>query len=220
MNLERYKTEIELIEKQNNVEHDLYNIIAEVIRERQSFFNVSLRDVSNRQRTKEAKEKVLWGLKGFPDFVIFDKRYEPEQNVDRKYLYGAIEAKFIDKPLFNENDDLKQLWGHLLWFKEIIYTNGIIWEFYKIDDFKIDEITKGKLICLQNESSLKLAKKGIIYRKIDNLLDCVCRNYCIDELRKTEPFVLRDETKVWQEEQWNKLVDYLDNYKFPLSNQR
>ena len=113
MNLERYKTEIELIEKQNNVEHDLYNIIAEVIRERQSFFNVSLRDVTNRQRTKEAKEKVLWGLKGFPEFVIFDKRYEPEQNVDRKYLYGAIEAKFVDKPLFNENDDLKQLWGHL-----------------------------------------------------------------------------------------------------------
>ena len=51
MNLERYKTEIELIEKQNHVEHDLYNIIAEVMRERQSFFNVSLRDVSNRQRT-------------------------------------------------------------------------------------------------------------------------------------------------------------------------
>ena len=33
MNWEQYKKEIELIEKQNNVEHDLYNIIADMIRE-------------------------------------------------------------------------------------------------------------------------------------------------------------------------------------------
>ncbi len=55
MKWEEYISEIELIEKQNNTEHDLYNIIANVLRERLAFKKVSLRDVGDRQRTVEEK---------------------------------------------------------------------------------------------------------------------------------------------------------------------
>ena len=34
MRWKKYKAEVELIEKQNDVEHDLYNIIANVIRQK------------------------------------------------------------------------------------------------------------------------------------------------------------------------------------------
>lgn len=61
MKWEEYISEIELIEKQNNTEHDLYNIIANILRERLAFKKVSLRDVGDRQRTME--EKAFWGLR-------------------------------------------------------------------------------------------------------------------------------------------------------------
>lgn len=119
MKWEKYITEIELIEKQNDVEHDLYNIIADVIRDRDAFSDISLRDISNRRRSKNKKEKVFWGLMGFPDFVLLDMEYQPvENNVDRKYLYGVIEAKFVDKPLYKDYDDKKQLWGIFYGLKE------------------------------------------------------------------------------------------------------
>lgn len=110
MKWEKYKSEVELIEKQNDVEHDLYNIIANVIRDRYAFADISLRDIGNRRRSKNRKEKVFWGLKGFPDFVIHDTKYQPvKDNVDRKYLYGVIEAKFVDKPLYIKCGDKRQL---------------------------------------------------------------------------------------------------------------
>lgn len=52
MTFNDYIREIELIEKQNCVEHDLYSIIANVIRGRKNIKNLSLRVVSNRNRTK------------------------------------------------------------------------------------------------------------------------------------------------------------------------
>lgn len=219
MNWEQYKKEIELIEKQNNVEHDLYNIIADMIRERKAFADVSLRDISGRQRTKSTQEKVFWGLRGFPDFVILDKMYEPKDgNTDREYLYGVIEAKFVDKSLCKKLSDIRQLWGHLLWFKKVIYTNGIVWKFYKIDDSDIKTIVKEtsekQLTYLQDESYFKLARKGIKYEEIDNILECIREKYNIDEFQKTEPFVLRDKTKWWSEKEWNELVKYLDEYDF------
>ena len=223
MNWERYKTEIELIEKQNDVEHDLYNVIADMMKERQAFANVSLRDISCRKRTKCAKEKVFWGLKGFPVFAILDKEYEPiKQSVDRQYLYGIIEVKFVSKPLCKGKGDIKQLWGHLLWFKKVIYTNGIVWNFYRISDNAIREIvnktTKKELTCLQTESYLNLAKKGITYQEIDDVLDFICENYSVANLLEHKPFVLRAKsdsgTEIWNREEWENLVRYLDEYDY------
>ena len=227
MKWEKYTTEVELIEKQNDVEHDLYNIIANVIRDRAAFNDVSVRDIGNRRRSKSKKEKVFWGLKGFPDFVFLDKEYQPvENNVDRQYLYGVIEAKFVDKPLYTSIDDKRQLWGHLLWFKKVIYTNGIEWRFYSVEEEYVQKVleeitikllkTSKSLNKLQDDSYNKLAKKGIVYHEINDILDSVCNNYSLDELTECKPFVLRtisaDGKKMWNETEWKGLIKYLNEY--------
>lgn len=221
MKWEKYTTEVELIEKQNDVEHDLYNIIANVIRDRDAFSDISLRDIGNRIRAKNKREKVFWGLKGFPDFVMLDKEYQPVENsIDRKYIYGVIEAKFVDKPLYISIKDKRQLWGHLLWFKKVIYTNGIEWRFYSVKEEYVQkvlkEITSKTLIELQDASYNKLAKKGIVYHEMDNILDWVWKKYSVEELMECEPFILRtiseDGTKFWDVAEWNRLIEYLDGY--------
>ncbi|MEE1218573.1 MAG: hypothetical protein U0L20_01460 [Ruminococcus sp.] len=223
MDFEKYKTELELIHKQNDVEHDLYNIIANVVRERKAFNNISLRDIGNRRRTKSGKEKVFWGLRGFPDFVILDEKYEPiEQSVDRQYVYGVIEAKFAYKPLFDNYEDKRQLLGHLLWFKKVIYTNGIEWRFYSVDENKVnsmlEQATSKKLEELQNNSYTNLAKKEIVYNEIDCILDTICKKNIIDELMICEPIVLRTKNDsgeiIWNKVKWDELINFLDKYKF------
>lgn len=90
---------------------------ANVLKERKPFKTISLRCVGHRRRTKEAKEKVLWALRGFSDFVILDKQYEPvEQSTDKSMVYGAVEAKAVGLPILESNDDILQFVGHLLWF--------------------------------------------------------------------------------------------------------
>lgn len=223
MKWEKYTTEVELIEKQNDVEHDLYNIIANVIRDSDAFSDISLRDIGNRIRAKNKREKVFWGLKGFPDFVMLDKEYQPVENsIDRKYIYGVIEAKFVDKPLYINIKDKSQLWGHLLWFKKVIYTNGIEWRFYSVEEEYVQnvlkEITSKTLIELQDDSYNKLAKKGIVYHEMDNILDWIWNKYSVEELMECEPFILRtiseDGTKFWDVAEWNRLIEYLDSYSF------
>ncbi|MGN0307637.1 MAG: hypothetical protein ACI4DN_05415 [Lachnospiraceae bacterium] len=223
MKWEKYTTEVELIEKQNDVEHDLYNIIANVIRDRNAFSDISLRDIGNRIRTKNKKEKVFWGLKGFPDFVMLNKEYQPVENsVDRKYIYGVIEAKFVDKPLYTSIDDKRQLWGHLLWFRKVIYTNGIEWRFYSVEEDDVQKIlkkiTSKSLNELQDDSYNKLAKKGIVYQEIDEILYSVCNNYSVDKFTECDPFVLRtisaDGKRMWNETEWKRLIKYLDEYSF------
>lgn len=63
MTWEEYKEEIELIEKQNNVEHDLYNVIYTVLNERLVFKNVSVRNICDRKRTVGQEEKNFGVLK-------------------------------------------------------------------------------------------------------------------------------------------------------------
>lgn len=61
MEFKDYIREIELIQKQNYVEQDLYSVIATVMRERENIKKLSLRDISNRRRTgtNNEKEKIF-----------------------------------------------------------------------------------------------------------------------------------------------------------------
>lgn len=106
MKWEEYISEIELIEKQNNDEYDLYTVVANVLKERESFKTISLRCVGHRRRTRKAKEKVLWALRGFSDFVILDKQYEPvEKSTDEVNEKQAISYdKYCKKPKNVEED--------------------------------------------------------------------------------------------------------------------
>lgn len=131
MRFDDYIREIALIKKQNFVEQDLYSIIACLIREKENFKSLSLRDVSNRRRTKSGYEleKLFYGIGGFPDFVILTEDFISEKP-SKKNMLGAIEAKYIGCTLKDIKDNM-QLKGHVLWFNKVLYTNGLDWQYYE-----------------------------------------------------------------------------------------
>ncbi len=159
--VKEYKEEIELIDAQNRVECDLYSIITQIIRDSKQGVNISLRDVSTRRRTKFSK--VFTGDSGFPDFVIRTREISNDAEV-----LGAIEVKYV-----TENLDLKkhleQLSGHINFYKQVIYTNGLVWRFYKLDkykedgkpvwEFKLAKCEKGKIDWVSDDEWEKLLEK-------------------------------------------------------------
>ncbi len=140
-NFKIYKKEIELIQKQNPVEHELYSVIACIIRERDSSSNISLRDVSNTQLSEKTHSYNLSSEGGFPDFVILTTNYD-SKNPLKEDILGAIEAKLMSKDTLNwlsmTERNKKQLKAHIKYFKKVIYTNGLEWQFYESNS-KADE---------------------------------------------------------------------------------
>ncbi|WP_123054496.1 hypothetical protein [Clostridium sp. JN-1] len=159
-----YKDELELIQAQNRVECDLYSVIAYIIRESKQGGNISLRDVSVRRETDFSKP--FKGDSGFPDFVI--RTREKSENAA---ILGAVEIKYIGLNLDLENY-IEQLNGHIDFYKQVIYTNGIVWRFYNLDEFEnrklIWEVTLGKFdketIIWNNEE-----KWQDLLKKLDNI---------------------------------------------------
>lgn len=144
MEFKDYIREIELIKKQNYVEQDLYSVIASVMRERENIKKLSLRDISNRRRTgaDNEKEKIFYGIDGFPDFVILSEDFVCNDPCKEKVL-GAIEIKYVGSHLKDIKDNM-QLKGHILWFNKVLYTNGLEWKYYEYfpDDDHLDMIKK------------------------------------------------------------------------------
>lgn len=89
--------------------------------------NCSLRDVSSRRRSKSEKEKVFYGIGGFPDFCVMSKDFEGDRPMKEK-AYGAVEVKYIGSGMSKR--DLLQLHCHILWFNKVLYTNGLDWKYY------------------------------------------------------------------------------------------
>ncbi|GAA4060940.1 hypothetical protein [Amphibacillus indicireducens] len=145
MDLHKYKREIELMKKQNMTEYDLYSIIASIIREGKNIESLSLRDV-NRRRNSE-KGKVFYGLSGVPDLVVLDFEFNNNDNKNNRIdnidqIYGCIEIKGIDLTLLSAEDIIKkieankqigkdeqQILGEILWYRKVLYTNGLIWRY-------------------------------------------------------------------------------------------
>jgi len=163
-----YKDEIELIRAQNLVECDLYSIIACIIRERKQGNEISLRDVSVRRKTNFSNQ--YRGKLGFPDFVI--RTRDKSNDAD---ILGAVEVKYVDEDLDLENH-LEQLISHLDFYKRVIYTNGLKWRYYVIDEFQesnvlweneLGEIHNGKIFWNKEDKWAELLGKldGIKWSK-------------------------------------------------------
>lgn len=148
---ENYTEEIGLIKKQNNVEAELYPIVADIIKPTLKD-SLSKRYVFGRQRSDLGQ--IYYGLSNFPDIVILDKTYENKSiesiqiEKEWKKLRGCVEVKPLDHCLITEEKikstisnsfehitgEIGQLIGDLLWYKKVIYTNGIQWRFLSLDD--------------------------------------------------------------------------------------
>lgn len=214
MKWEEYISEIELIEKQNNDEYDLYTVVANVLKERKPFKTISLRCVGHRRRTQEAKEKVLWALKGFSDFVILDKQYEPvEKSTDKSMIYGTLEAKAVGLPILESNDDRLQFVGHLLWFDKVIYTNGFEWRFYRnVWKVSTDEVNEKQAISY--DKYCKKPKNVEEDREINEYLG----KFDISKL-PCDSFILcknANGRREWDNKEWKKLIKYLNSYTIPF----
>ena len=121
---ERYVKELKRIKLQNNIECELYSIIASIIREANKRNNICLRDVTVRRKSEKGLGQSCYGDSGFPDFVIVSG----EEREDPRIL-GAVEVKYLGKLRRNDTDE-NQLKGHINTFKKVLYTNGLTWEFH------------------------------------------------------------------------------------------
>ena len=152
---EYYSEEIKLIEKQNDVEAELYPLVAGIIQP--TLKNLSKRYVFGRQRSSMGQ--IYYGLSNFPDIVILDKSYENKSRKsikieDWRQLRGCVEVKNLNHRLIAEEEikstllnnfehmtqEMGQLIGDLLWYKKVIYTNGLQWRFLSITDDDNNEL--------------------------------------------------------------------------------
>lgn len=150
INKEDYFQEIDLIKKQNYVEVELYPLVADIIKPtlRES---LSKRYVFGRRKSNMGQ--IYYGLSNFPDIVILDKNYQNKARKsieieEWKKLRGCMEVKNLNYSLITEEKikstisnsfehitgEMGQLIGDLLWYKKVIYTNGIEWRFLSLDD--------------------------------------------------------------------------------------
>lgn len=150
MEREEYFEEVQLIKEQNNVEFEIYPMAVDIIQP--TIKNWSKRYVFARRRS--ACGQIYYGISSFPDVVILDKSFKNIPNkkitdLDWKKLKGCLEVKKLEDKLITKeeiegvlkqksqplNPNMGQLLGEILWYKKVIYTNGIEWRFLYIEEY-------------------------------------------------------------------------------------
>lgn len=201
---EDYTEEIGLIEKQNNVEAELYFIVADIIKPTLKD-SLSKRYVFGRRRS--ALGQIYYGLSNFPDIVILDKTFENKswesiEIKEWKKLRGCVEVKNLNHRLITEEEikstisnsfehitgkkeqEMGQLIGDLLWYKKVIYTNGIQWRFLSLDDKEEIDNTIVKVINKRIETE-KAGNSFDLWKNIKDLsfnyTDICLSKDCIQE---------------------------------------
>nr|WP_330415570.1 hypothetical protein [Roseburia sp. AF02-12] len=95
--------------------------------------------------------KNLEGEAGFPDFVVLERKKSRDAA-----KYGCIEAK---RP-YDNMEITEQIEGHLSSYGKVIYTNGLVWKFYK------EKKENEKVYTLGSIKSKN--KQAIIWEPVDN----------------------------------------------------
>lgn len=95
--------------------------------------------------------KNLEGEASFPDFVVLER----EKSRDAA-KYGCIEAK---RP-YDNMEITEQIEGHLNSYGKVIYTNGLIWKFYKVKEKPVKEFCLG---CIDPDN-----QDSVIWEPVDN----------------------------------------------------
>ena len=95
--------------------------------------------------------KNLEGEAGFPDFVVLLMKKSRDAA-----KYGCIEAK---RP-YDNMEITEQIEGHLSSYGKVIYTNGLVWKFYK-------EKKENEKVYIVGSIKSK-NKQAIIWEPVDN----------------------------------------------------
>lgn len=164
MEKQEYIEEVNLIKEQNDTEFEIYPMAVEIIRP--TIKNLSKRYVFARRKTD--KGQIYYGISSFPDVAILDKKFK---NISNKtiseevwhQLKGCLEVKALETKLITKDqieevlstkpDKLKkeigQLIGEILWYKKVLYTNGVEWRCLYINEYS-EELIK-RIIGMVNE---------------------------------------------------------------------
>lgn len=234
MDLSKYMKEISLMKKQNMTEYDMYSVIGSLIREGKNVEFLSIRDVNRRRKSKRGQ--VFYGLSGTPDFAILNWEFDNNDNEDMKVdnidkIYGCVEIKEADHNLLSVKDIIEkinpkdgielgveegQILGEVLWYRKLLYTNGIRWMYYEWE--KIDKNDWG---CIKSLVETRISKEEE-YRIKENIdarnsitlpnfnwyNEINFKNIKINEI---ELINLSEEIK---DDQWNEFLYGLHNIKW------
>lgn len=156
MNICDYKREMDKIIKQAPLEVGVqtlvYNLLNDIIINK----NLSLLTISTATQTDTFK-----GLGGVPDLVVASKNYDYHNDKvkkgNNKGLYGCVEVKATYNGLDSKLEYFKQIFGDILTYKKVLYTNGIVWRYYELN---IDDI-----------NYIIQEKKEVFYEKIKAVID-------------------------------------------------
>lgn len=210
-----YIEEIQLIRKQNNTELELYPLASEIIAP-------TLKGLSKRYvfaRRKSLLGQIYYGISSFPDVAILDRDFKNKENsainIDNwKKLRGCLEVKTLDKKLYTLRElrgcigkfeklskgtqsEVAQILGEILWYKKVLYTNGIQWILFSLNfpDDPDDEIRK-KIRKELGEKIVEIAEERtkndipIEWWKKHDILDIINENV-------SEQVITKDCTKEW-----------------------
>lgn len=232
MDLNMYKREIDLMKRQNYTECDMYSIIAALIREGENVKSLSIRDVHTRRKSELGQ--VFYGLSGIPDLVVLHPDFNNSDNIGMnvsniEYIFGCIEIKRVNDNLLSVfeilnkisegNKGIKlstmegQLLGEVLWYKNVIYTNGIRWRYYKCesDDEYIQNLVEARIEKEEHyrtENNIS-RKKSINLKELDWYKQIDVNKLKINEIK----LLVQDDTKEEpkdindiNEDQWKRFV--------------
>lgn len=155
MNKEEYCDEIALIKEQNNVELEIYPLVSELIAP--TLTGLSKRYVFARRLSELGQ--IYYGISSFPDIAIVDRDFKNEKHKEIKgenwkKLRGCVEVKAYNNLLYNldtlkkyidhnsksslskfQLQEVSQLIGEILWYKNVLYTNGVQWKLFKFNSW-------------------------------------------------------------------------------------
>lgn len=106
----------------------------------------SIPQISRQQIIKEFRREA-----GFPDFVVLERKKSRDAA-----KYGCIEAK---RP-YDNMEITEQIEGHLNSYGKVIYTNGLIWKFYKVKEKPVKEFCLG---CIDPDN-----QDSVIWEPVNN----------------------------------------------------
>lgn len=208
-----------MIQEQNDTEFEIYPLAADIFAKSLSKNELSKRYVFARKKSRLGQ--IYYGLSSFPDIAIMTRDFKNEVNSEINKanwdkLKGCIEVKSYGKRLISL-DDLKksfnggdisteegQILGEILWYKKVIYTNGIKWKLFIFKDFssytdQIIELVKQRIE--EEKTNCNSKYKTDWYR--DSFINQILKNNLEEKLITNNCL-----------ENWDCFIKNIDNIKW------
>ena len=194
MEKQEYIEEINLIKEQNDTEFEIYPMAVEIIQP--TIKNLSKRYVFARRKTD--KGQIYYGISSFPDVAILDKKFI---NISNKtiseevwpQLKGCLEVKALETKLITQDQvekvistkpdilkpEIGQLIGEILWYKKVLYTNGIEWRCLYIKEYS-EELIKRIIEIVNKRIDFEIVDECITKNCIENWDDFIAKIHKIN----------------------------------------